>query len=219
MRDVGIKKGALEEHIFRKHGVHTCSHPPCWPPCRRARPPRQGWPPSWWAPLPTSGCSTPSWASPTSPRSLATPSHFRAHWSSVQKYCHCFFTSVPTNVIRRRTLRNTGTCVRRAAVVGQLEREGAQRYDRLPLSRSPPIPHRRESRSRAPTSALQSFQGNRQKWEELLKVKKNSCPPPSFAFFVQHSQSSGRRFGFLVDEIEFLLQQTTFYWGKVGSAS
>ena len=92
------------------------------------------------------------------------------------KYCHCFFTSVPTNVIRRRTLRNTGTCVRRAAVVGQLEREGAQRYDRLPLSRSPPIPHRRnrrrESRARAPTSALQSFLGNRQKWEELLKVEK-----------------------------------------------
>ena len=92
------------------------------------------------------------------------------------KYCHCFFTSVPTNVIRRRTLRNTGTCVRRAAVVGQLERERAQRYDRLPLSRSPPIPHRRnrrrESRSRAPTSALQSFLGNRQKWEELLKVEK-----------------------------------------------
>ena len=40
------------------------------------------------------------------------------------KYCHCFFTSVPTNVIRSRTLRNTGTCVRRAAVVGQLERGG-----------------------------------------------------------------------------------------------
>ena len=52
------------------------------------------------------------------------------------KYCHCFFTSVPTNVTRRRTRRNKGTCVRRAAVVGQLEREGAQRYDRLLLSRS-----------------------------------------------------------------------------------